>query len=311
VPGLSERYVSVPDRSILSEQTAIILQGPVYLPNRFTVETVKIYRKLYPCARIIVSTWDSIDRGILADLESTGALIVTQPLPSFKSVGNLNYQTRSTQLGLKAARDHGAKFALKTRTDQRICLPDALTFLHNLMRAFPAPAGSKQNTRLIALAENTYLYRLYAVSDHLLFGTLEDVENYWSLAEETRPNISHFPDCTLAELARLEFAETKVLLRYLEKMNHAPNYSLGDSHAVIRDMFCLVDAAMLHLLWPKYSNTRLAYPKYFNPPNTDDSFSFGAWLKLQSRSLVNAESDRILGLRMGENIPRELIDLDG
>ena len=53
---------------------AIVMQGPVRTAENFTVETVKYYKRCYPGATVIVSTWTGSDTAAKAAAEALGAV---------------------------------------------------------------------------------------------------------------------------------------------------------------------------------------------------------------------------------------------
>ena len=69
-PVLCSKYYSFhKDRS---DDTAIMLQGPIVKENDFTYETIKLYQNNFPNAKIILSTWrnESIRSDILNSFAS-------------------------------------------------------------------------------------------------------------------------------------------------------------------------------------------------------------------------------------------------
>lgn len=67
----------------------------------------------------------------------------TSERPADPGSGNLNLQLTSTRAGTETARDLGAEYVLKARSDQRLYAPQSLPFLHSLLDDVAAlPHGS-------------------------------------------------------------------------------------------------------------------------------------------------------------------------
>ena len=155
------------------------MQGPIIEKNQFTLETIKLYQRNFPKAKIILSTWES-ERKKIKNVESADFKILFE-VPKYQNIGykSTNLQILSTQNGLNYLKHKEYNYILKTRTDQRYSNPEMLIFLKSLLKNFPInnPKVLKQEQRLIGLSFNTFLYRLYGLSDMFLFGTTNDVFN--------------------------------------------------------------------------------------------------------------------------------------
>ena len=108
---------------------AIVIQGPLILDNHFTLNTVKLYKRYYPGCKVIVSTWNDSNKSEIDSLKTAGADIVLNAAPGIFGLGNMNFQIVSTKGGIQCADDAGAKYILKTRSDQRIYKPHMLEYL--------------------------------------------------------------------------------------------------------------------------------------------------------------------------------------
>ena len=54
-----------------SENTAIIIQGPVKNYENFVIETIKIYSKIFPEALLVLSTWeDEVNKSFLNNIKN-------------------------------------------------------------------------------------------------------------------------------------------------------------------------------------------------------------------------------------------------
>ena len=66
-------------------ELAIVLQGIVAIQDDCTLETVRLYKKIFPSAIIILSTWDFTSDELLQKFREEGCEIVL--CKTFKPVG--------------------------------------------------------------------------------------------------------------------------------------------------------------------------------------------------------------------------------
>jgi len=151
---------------------AIVIQGPI--SEGFTPETVRIYKRLFPKAALIVSTWDDTDAVQLEDIEENAVLLLNR-MPEVVGMHNINCQCLSSRAGIREAQRIGARYVLKTRTDQRIYAPYALEYLKSLLEVFPLDGSARQwqKERIITLnGPIDTAYAPYWIQDFFYFGTI-------------------------------------------------------------------------------------------------------------------------------------------
>ncbi|MDO5151427.1 MAG: WavE lipopolysaccharide synthesis family protein, partial [Oscillospiraceae bacterium] len=168
-------------------ECAIILQGPLVKDDNFTVETIKLYSAYYQGAKIIVSTWVNVDSEIEQELSRLNVKIIKNKYPDKNGIGNINYQLITSLNGVKYAEELKAEYIWKTRTDQRFYHPFALGYLLSKTKKNPE--------RIICLGgiRNSFVNRYFQLSDFMVFGTCENVGNYYScpLDEENTKENKH------------------------------------------------------------------------------------------------------------------------
>lgn len=163
------------------DDVAIVSQGPIDYKDDFTLETLYLYRRLYPNVMIVVSSW----QGEVTDefrwrAGSIGVEILENRKPDHKGVYNLFMQITSTREGIKhVARDPRVRYVLKTRNDQRYNHPEFLNYLKNLIRQYPA-GGKLADSRLIYTGYSASMFSFpFRLTDFMLFGTTEMQLEYW------------------------------------------------------------------------------------------------------------------------------------
>ena len=151
-PLYSKDITRTADELINAPGCAIILQGPILKKNDFTLETVRIYKKTYPAAVLIVSTWQDEDPECLARLRKAGAEVVLNTKPAFAGTWSINFQTVSARGGIVRAKELGIPYIIKSRTDQRMYAPNVLETLHNLVSYFNTPKNLAATARSRSLS---------------------------------------------------------------------------------------------------------------------------------------------------------------
>ena len=171
---------------------AIVLQGPVCAEDNFTVETVKYYKRCYPGAMVIVSTWTGSDRAAEVEAEKLGAVWIESEPPEVRGAANVNMQLDSSLAGMRKAKALGCKYAMKTRTDQRIYANDVLQYFRNLQEMFPSGDPDLMPQRLVYISRGSaYRYFPFFLGDFVVFGETDEMIKLYSVKRDDRPNDFH------------------------------------------------------------------------------------------------------------------------
>lgn len=233
------------------EDFAIVMQGPVIKKADFTFETLKLYRKVYPGIKIILSTWNDTDETVIEKISKLNIHILKSELPAFPGDSNINYQLKSTIAGLKNLDESKVKYVLKTRTDQRIySASDYLNFMSGILESFPVSSGPLKK-RLIVSNLNMFRNRKYTVSDMFMFGTLSDMKIFWDVP---------FQEGVKIEDKNKEFYENKLAEAhftgyFFRNIGFVPEKTLEDSDRFLGMYFSVIDKNVLDLFWYKYNHT--------------------------------------------------------
>ena len=274
-----------PSSRLDHSDTAIVLQGPVRGEIKFVAETVKLYRRLHPGVHIIVSTWEGTPKENLLLLSELGAEIILSEPPKYPGVSNTNLQLVSSKAGLAAAQERGVVYSLKTRVDQRLYSPAALSIMKNLagIPVLPAQASAAVG-RLVALSSNTFMRRIYGLSDFLTFGRTEDVLAYWSppLTNpdqfDTEPNI--FALGAVSEESR-GYPEVYLCSSFLQRHHWNLKWSHDDWVHALVERFVIADASSLDFFWNKYSSREYLWRRYGELPALEE-IAWGDWIELSN-----------------------------
>ena len=275
-----------------SNKTAIVLQGPLMLVDDFTFESALFYKRCYPDAIIIVSTWDDADKIVVKNLEREGILVVTSQLPVSSGHLNINYQVASTLAGIKKAREVGAKYVCKTRTDQRIYHPNALNYLYSLLNTFPVNNKDfqyEQKERFVTVCmPYGDMFYPYCVSDFLYFGFIDDMEKLFLIPQDNREKGTGGKGMSRKSIAQELIApEIQLIRSYIDSMGGNSKCTIEAYWQFMRNHIVSINRNEIGLFWPKYENrySENRHFGYFYQKEKKDAwncynFDFVHWLSL-------------------------------
>jgi len=259
---------------------AVVMQGPVVKRDDFTLDTMRLYTRLFPGARLVLSTWKSEDAASLDRFRAAGVDVITSDPPATPGQQNFNYQLVSSQAGLAHAASAGVDYAIKTRTDQRMYGVNIHAMLMSMLRAFPLVAAGKQRERLIGASTGTFACRLYGMTDMFLFGQIDDMLLYWGapLCETRVPEVKG--PRTWRETSRDCVCEVYLATEFLKATGHEPKWTLEDSWRAFAARFAIVDGEDLDLYWPKYERFREFRRRSYSGERMDRWLTFQEWLMM-------------------------------
>ncbi len=292
------------DRPLDVEPMAIVMQGPLPVPDNFTYETFAIYRRHMPDVRLILSTWADTPEEHLDPLRNLGVEVVLCEKPDVAGLFNINMQLASAGAGIKKAVEGGAVWVLKTRVDQRLYNPNVMAELAAMAKAFPASGGFEQKYRIFGIGYGSLKYAPYHVTDQTVFGHAEDMLKYWTppLRQDQAP--SHFPlsshdiytQVPIGEEVRFAAPESYIATQYLTRIGRDLDWTIQDSWAAFRDCFCFVDYQSTDFFWQKTQTwTRLELLHRYDVIWTRHEMTFGHWMLLYSGMLSPEAAERYEG----------------
>ena len=274
-----EQYYSPVDDNGFS----IVIQGPWVNEDQFTLGTLLLYRKHFPSSIIIFSSTSDIDDSHKAILDEHNIHYIFNESPKSPGTSNVNFQIVTTSSGIIKARELGAKYVLKTRSDQRIHHYNLEDYLINLLDCFPVDEDSpKQRGRLIGCSLNTFKLRPYGVSDMFLFGYIDDMMNYWcvSLEERNNSDVSLDAGASWRDFAANEVCEVRFCTNYLRLIGKKVEFSIKASMEAMAKHFVIIDQNAIGLIWPKYSLDQNQNNQFGRFPE----ISFNDWLLFYMKS---------------------------
>lgn len=236
----------------INEKLAIIIQGPIQESFEFLRNTVSIYKKIFKNSIVIISTWEGENQNLINSLKDQNIFILFNKEPE-ESHNNINHQIHSTNLALKFAISKGAKYSIKTRTDVRLYKNNLETYLISLIKTFPVKENKIINSRIIVPSLVTFKFRLYSLSDIVMFGETEDLIKYFNI-ESYKEGLKKF---NLSEQNRIKegtpiVAEIFLCSRFMNSLEGKIDWNLHGWWQSLKNYFCIIDNSSLDLFWHKY-----------------------------------------------------------
>ena len=271
----------------IDEKIAVIIQGPIQEKFDFLKNTLKIYKKIFKNSIIIISTWKSEDIEKINTLKDENIYILFNDEPE-KSQSNIDHQIFSTNIALKFAINHNAKYSIKTRADVRLNKSNLETFFISLIKTFPVKSNSLIKSRIVVPSLITFKFRIFSLSDIVMFGETNDLLQYFDI-ELFRDGLKKF-DLDEKKLLKNEtpvVAEIFLCARFINKLDNSISWNLESWWDSLKNYFCIIDNSSLDLFWHKYDwNYEYRYIRTYS-----DKFAraidFQDWLSLYNNSENN------------------------
>lgn len=284
LPKYAETFCPSQIRSSVDySEFAIVLQGLLEIKDDFTFQTVQFYKKMYTNIIIIISTWDYVDQEQLNRLKDIGCEIVLSKNISPCGTGNVNYQICTSFAGIKRAKEIGAKYVLKNRSDLRLYREFGLLYLKNLLDIFPVtPNKYNQKGRIITQAANPgQMFLPYWLQDFIYFGYTDDLFHLFDIpysAEDIHSTVNYLKSkyknnvVTGVTLKEEGTPELYIAKTYLSKYGNVPD-TVEHFWKLIHDLFLIVDQEAIGSYWGKYGIRDLSnyYCEYDGTANFEDA----------------------------------------
>mgnify|MGYP005851593205 CR=1 FL=1 len=304
-----------PQPGIAAPDAAVVIQGPVAAEHDFTLETCRLYTRLMPGARLILSTWADTAPALLAPFADLGVTVVLSDKPAYAGPFNVNMQIITAAAGVRRAVEDGARWVMKTRTDQRLYAPDAMAFLVALAQAFPVAGGTPQRHRIVGVGLGSLKFAPYHPTDQTVFGDAQDMLAYWTPPLRERESQEGLPpdaatlfaSVPVGELCRRAAAESYLASQFLTRMGRNVDWTLEDTWAAYRDHFCFADITTTDFYWVKgQTYSQREHSVSYGALTNRAEIGFRDWLLLHGGHYTPADArpyEGALDLRFGDPVP--------
>lgn len=268
-----ELFNKIQTTKIAQEKIGLVLQGPIFKKNDFTLNTASYYLQNFEQIFLVISTWESEDISIFDGLQAefTKRLkIIQNEEPEYSGIFNLNRQIISSAAGIKSLKESGIEISVKSRTDQRITNPLAFENLFTLYDIFNGQ-NEDGKKKIIVSSFNTFKFRLYGLSDMFQFGRTDDLMKFWSCPIDLRTveEINRIKSYNLIQESSKRHPEVYLVSEYLKSNKEETFFELNASRKLVREYFAIIDDSYLGTIWPKYTYfenrwENNSYPDQFN-----------------------------------------------
>lgn len=248
------------------KELAIVIQGPVDKEFNFTIETVKIYKKLFPESHIIISSWKGMPLETEQVLEALGCYVILSDYPKPMGYFHLNYQVLSTMAGLKKAKELGAKYCIKNRSDLRINKPQSFEYFKSLLEVFPLKGDEiPLSGRIISLnGWRGQMFYPFWIQDYMYFGYTDDLINLFDIPKDDRdiPNSACFTSGENRirngkDFTRTLSPEMYITYHFVKKFINVDELTVRKSWDIIRKYFIIMNFEDLNIIWKKHNRFSL------------------------------------------------------
>lgn len=281
-----------------SHSFAIVLQGPICTKNDMTLNTILFYKKVYPYAVIIISTWE--DEKVEQFEKIKDIVIIRNKKPLHNGIDNVNLQLVSSLTGIKKAKELGCIFSVKTRTDQRICKPYIFDLMISALGVFPSNHNC-QKGRLITLGmQRGGMFMPWFVSDFMYLGYTDDLIKLLSVKLDYRKEVKNPREIT-AFMTRRQNAEQMIAPEVYIFKHYCKDVlkcqcadSIESFWESIKKYFICFGMNDVDLMWEKYdwlynlnNNTGAYYGKKDSLDCIDTiNLDFFNWFNLYSGNII-------------------------
>ena len=244
-----------------TSKIAIIIQGPIINNFNFTIETINFYLQNYPHSPIIVSTWEGDAKklkNIFKKVLNKKIYLILNKIPVYAGYKNINLQAVSTKNAINFAKKLRYKYVLKTRSDIRIYSKNFDEYLLNLIKFYKLNHKTKKQKERIVSTSFTLRYRLYGVSDLVMFGNTNDLYNYFDVVTD-----SHIEEKFYNFLSNVKFKDKNYFIQkefcpeiyffyeFFKKLNRKLNWTSNDYINKLSENFIIIDNTSLSIYWKK------------------------------------------------------------
>lgn len=301
-PKYTDKFIpSQIQSSSIEGEVAIVLQGPVETKNNFTIESIKLYKIIFPKAQLIVSTWDDTPSVVIESLSKQGVHLVINKTFKPNGFANVNYQIVTSLAGIKKAKELGAKYVLKVRSDWRIYYEHSIDYLKALMTLFPVDPKNKcqlQGRIINGGGGRANFCMPFWLQDFMYFGYTSDLINFFSIPLDERQIDDRIAYATSKlgphhngkAIATLLPPEIYMTSNFLKK--HIKNQELNymQHWDNMKKYFLTINPEDINAFWLKYDKLRdFTISDFYQGRNQSDAykmFKFQDWANIYTSQYV-------------------------
>tara|TARA_X000000950_G_C13867496_1_gene641408 strand:+ start:192 stop:1232 length:1041 start_codon:yes stop_codon:yes gene_type:complete len=281
-----------------NSKIAIIIQGPIVDDSNFTTETIKFYLHNYPHIPIVISTWEGDAKklkNIFKKEINKKIFLILNKIPNYSGYKNINLQAVSTNNAINFAKKLKCRYVLKTRSDIRLYSTNFDTYLLNLIQFYKLnnKIYKKQRERIISTSF-TLRYRLYSVSDLVMFGNIKDLSNYFNIFTDKKIEEKFYKFVNNYYLndknyfIQKEFCpEIYFFSQFFKKINKKLSWTSSDYIKKLSENFIIIDNNSLSVYWKKSNKLENHFSDNATPKQNSLEFCFSDWFNFFYKRNLN------------------------
>lgn len=270
-----------------NRRLGILIQGPTANNFKFVIESIKIYKKIFPKSIIVLSTWNDLSRMNIEIIKKLNVSVVINNYKKKFGYPPTDYQIETTYNGLIELKKKKVQDVIKLRTDTRIYKNNIYDYLINLQKNFSIKKKNIKflKQRIVVSSLLTHKFRLFGLSDLFLFGQINDLIKYF----DKKYYLDFLKEMKIKKLpliikSTLIDGETFFCYRFLKENKFNFKFNIDGWISALKDLFIIIDHDQIDLFWKKYDwiNER----KTLNIKNlkTSPYISFNDWLNIYNNN---------------------------
>lgn len=277
----------------------VIVQGPIHHSKYLTLNVLNDFLSSHEESQIILSTWQEentlyIETHLMAFIATKRLRIIKSSKPAYSGISNINLQISSVKNAFEFLGDEQTQYVLKVRSDQRFLNPNVCTTLEEYFNRY---SDETSLHKILITSLNTFVYRNFGASDFLQFGLFQDIKDFWGLELDSRreSDLKYPKPKNMKEESENSVCEVFLTRNYLAKIGYLFEDNLLGSLKAFADVFIVVDADQIGLIWTKYGF--VANGRGFLPENSPFlELTQNRWLQLTSNGLEGFNHPEVQGI---------------
>ena len=208
-------YAFCPNGGSTYAHVGVVIQGPICRADNYTINSVKMFKCLYPQIHIVFSTWEGeLTEEEIAILKSYQCSVVEsksiqlQDRGKIKKPCSINNQVYSSYAGVKFLKQfEEIKYVLKIRSDMRLYKEDVIDYFIDMLTLYQCECEALDK-RLLCVGLSNFLINVpFHVSDPIWFGTIRDVEKLYSIPLRSEEENSYVREKNEDNKFRYQFSQ--------------------------------------------------------------------------------------------------------
>lgn len=270
----------------------IVIYGPVITENKFTLNSIKLYSRLFEDTNIVLTTNPSPKLASIKNANIPNVKIIENNLHTGDVLGNdVRSRILNCVSGLNYLRKHDITHAIVIRSDFRLTYDNVSCYLQNLINYYVLDdTVGDQKSRIIICSKNTLRYIPFCFSNDFQFGHINDLLEYWNnwdiinLINKKGSNLDFKEDNLLRYEVIMGFKYAKYKIA-----NHFC-YNLNSYYEFLAQRFVILDNQQLGII--HHNNSIDGFGEFeYDYYDTHQTIGFNDWFLINNKTTENEQID--------------------